>query len=69
MARVGNVKVNLSVGVDPDTVQRLRLINQQAKRVERAAKILKQQSAQLIESMVDNSTAEEAHDAGDSRNH
>lgn len=50
------------VGEFPDALVRLQLINQQAKRVERAAKILKQQSAQLIESMAESSTAEEAHE-------
>jgi hypothetical protein len=42
--------------------ERLVLINRQAKRVERAAKILKTQSAQLIEGMADELNSQEAHD-------
>jgi shikimate 5-dehydrogenase len=55
------------VQLDQDTRNRLALINRQAKRVERAARILKQQSAQLIEGKADQSTAEEANENGSNR--
>lgn len=54
---------------DPDELlDRLRLMRAEAKRVERSARVLKQQSAQLIdqiESKAVKSTAEEAHDDRD----
>lgn len=53
---------------DPDEIVRqLELLIQQAKRVERHARMLKRQSAQLKESIADQLTAKEAHNGSSDR--
>jgi hypothetical protein len=56
--------------MEPEEVEeRLRFIVQEAKRVERHARILKQQSAQLIESMAEEVNSQEAHDGSKQDTH
>lgn len=53
--------------MDPQDVhERLVNINAMAKRVERTARMLKQESAKLIEGTAEHTTAEEAHEDGSS---